>query len=63
MMMWWWIMIPVVLVLVIFPSYRRNRENTVKRENPMDILDNRFAKGEIAKEEYEEQKRLLIAKY
>ncbi|MDO7171445.1 SHOCT domain-containing protein [Mariniflexile sp. AS56] len=25
----------------------------------MDILDSRFAKGELSKEEYEEQKRTL----
>lgn len=62
MMMWWWILIPVVLVLGVFLYNGRNRQNTVKRENPMDILDNRFAKGEISKEEYEEQKRTLNTK-
>ncbi len=62
MMMWWWILIPVVLVLGIFLYNGRNRQNTVKRENPMDILDNRFAKGEITKEDYEEQKRTLNTK-
>jgi len=62
MMMWWWILIPVVLVLGVFLYNGRNRQNTLKRENPMDILDNRFAKGEISKEEYEEQKRTLNTK-
>ncbi len=62
MMMWWWILIPVVLVLGVFLYNGRNRQNTVKRENPMDILDNRFAKGEISKEEYEEQKQMLNTK-
>ncbi len=62
MMMWWWILIPVVLVLVVFLYNGRNRQNTEKRENPMDILDNRFAKGEITKEDYEEQKRTLNTK-
>jgi putative membrane protein len=28
----------------------------------MDILDNRFAKGEISKQEYETQKRTLNTK-
>ncbi|MGC1514938.1 SHOCT domain-containing protein [Maribacter sp. Hel_I_7] len=28
----------------------------------MDILDNRFAKGEITREEYEEQKRTINSK-
>ncbi|SRX55064.1 SHOCT domain-containing protein [Aequorivita sp. CIP111184] len=62
MMMWSWILIPVVLVLVVFLYNGRNRQNTEKRENPMDILDDRFAKGEISKEEYEEQKRTLNTK-
>lgn len=61
MMMWWWILIPIVLVLAVFQYKGRNNQNTVKKENPMDILDNRFAKGEISKEEYEEQKRTLNA--
>jgi putative membrane protein len=62
MMMWSWILIPVVLVLVVFLYNGRNRQNNVKRDNPTDILDNRFAKGEISKEEYEEQKRTLNTK-
>ncbi len=62
MMMWSWILIPAVLVLVVFLYNGRNKQNTVQRENPMDILDNRFAKGEISKEEYEEQKRTLNTK-
>ena len=62
MMMWWWILIPVVLVLVVFRYKGRNRQNTVERENPIDILDNRFAKGEISKEEYEEKKQFLNSK-
>jgi putative membrane protein len=60
--MWWWILIPVVLVLGVFLYNGRNKQNTVKKENPMDILDNRFAKGEISKEDYEEQKRTLNSK-
>lgn len=61
-MMWWWILIPVALVLVVFLYNGKNRQNTVKRENPMDILNNRFAKGEITKEDYEEQKQMLNTK-
>lgn len=60
--MWWWILIPFVLVLGIFLYNGRNKQNTIKKENPMDILDNRFARGEISKEEYDEQKRTLNTK-
>jgi putative membrane protein len=62
MMMWWWILIPVLLIFGVFLYNGRNRQNTVKSENPMDILNKRFAKGEISKEEYEEQKRTLNSK-
>jgi putative membrane protein len=62
MMMWWWIWIPFVLVLAVYLYNKRKGQNTVKNEKPMDILDSRFAKGEIAKEEYEEQKRMLNSK-
>ncbi len=61
-MMWWWILIPVVLVLGVFLYNGRNKQNTLKRDNPIDILDNRFAKGEISKEDYKEQKRTLSSK-
>ena len=62
MMMWWWKLIPIVLVLGVFLYNGRNKQNNVKRENPLDILNSRFAKGEISKEEYEEQKRMLNKK-
>ncbi|TXD85542.1 SHOCT domain-containing protein [Subsaximicrobium wynnwilliamsii] len=62
MMMWWWILIPVLLVLGAVLYIRRNKENIRYRENPMAILDKRFAKGEINKEEFEEQKRTLNTK-
>ncbi len=61
-MMMWWILIPGMLVFVLFLYNGRNRQNIVKRENPMGILDNRFAKGELNKEEYEDQKRMLNTK-
>ena len=62
MMMLWWILIPVVLALGVFLYDGRNKQNTVQRESPKDILNNRFAKGKISKEEYEEQKRTLNIK-
>jgi putative membrane protein len=62
MMMWWWILILVFLILAIFLVRGSNMRNTRRKENPMDILDNRFAKGKISKEEYEEQKRTINSK-
>lgn len=60
MMMWWWIiLIPIILIFPIMFYRRRGSRNSQRRENPRDILDNRLAKGEISKEEYEEQKRAM----
>lgn len=32
-----------------------------KKDSPLDILQKRFASGEITKEEYQEQKKILEA--
>ncbi|WP_339628708.1 SHOCT domain-containing protein [uncultured Maribacter sp.] len=61
MMMWWWILIPVILILA-FLFRGGGIRNDRRKENPLDILDNRFAKGEISKDEYEEQKRAINSK-
>ncbi|WP_313790220.1 SHOCT domain-containing protein [Flagellimonas yonaguniensis] len=62
MMMWWWVLIPVILVLAFFMYNGRNSRGSRTKENPMEILDNRFAKGELSKKEYEEQKRTINSK-
>ncbi|MDC6388901.1 SHOCT domain-containing protein [Pricia sp. S334] len=62
MMMWWWILIPIILILAIFLFRGGSPRSSKNKENPMDILDNRFAKGEISKDEYEEQKRTINSK-
>ncbi len=61
-MMWWWILVPVILILAIFLYGGGGLRNSRSRESPLDILDIRFAKGEISKEEYEEQKRAINSK-
>lgn len=60
-MMWWWIIGFGFLFFVIFFYINRNRYRTgeKKPESPMNILKKRFAKGEITKEEYENQRKTL----
>lgn len=63
MMMYWWVIVLVVLVLGISMYAGKNGNVLRRKQNPMDILDERYAKGEISKEEYEEQKLIINSKY
>ncbi|WP_415269383.1 SHOCT domain-containing protein [Tenacibaculum ascidiaceicola] len=52
---WWFIWIIFIIRLFIV-SYSTQK---TKKDNPLNILKKRFAKGEISKETYEEYKRIL----
>jgi len=68
----WWI-IPIVMMLLCFFMFRGRRgggmccfgprhidnHQTRDSESAMEILDKRYASGEINKDEYEEKKRTL----
>lgn len=54
----WWIIWFILLIWIFFVPYDLPYQRT-KNESPLDILKNRFAKGEITKEEYEESKKTL----
>jgi len=56
-LIWWIIWLGFIAWIFFIPAdipYQKS-----KKEDPLDILKKRFAKGEIAKEEYEEAKKLL----
>jgi len=60
---WWWI-IPIVMMILCFFMMRRHGGCTPgwSRSHPnagsaREILDKRYALGEISQEEYEEKKR------
>ena len=57
---WWWI-IPIVMMVFCFLMMRRGTGCMMGRrrfnESAREILDRRYASGEIGKEEYEEKKR------
>jgi putative membrane protein len=52
----------IVLVVVLARSLTDNRETPrVRLRTPREILDERFAKGEIQRDEYEERRKALEA--
>lgn len=56
-LIWWIVWIIFLLWIFFIPAnipYQRS-----KKENPLEILKKRFAKGEISKEEFEESKKIL----
>lgn len=57
---WFWMIIPTLLVLgFAFWMIARGSEGRshVRGDSPQDILDRRYAAGEIDKDEYERRKR------
>ncbi|MFN2396823.1 MAG: SHOCT domain-containing protein [Bacteroidales bacterium] len=61
---WWWIIGLIVLIAVILIVVKSMNQNTSSTQSPgksaLDILKERYAKGEIDKEEYEKRKKGLI---
>tara|TARA_R100000935_G_scaffold58270_2_gene94639 strand:- start:13185 stop:13421 length:237 start_codon:yes stop_codon:yes gene_type:complete len=54
----WWIIWIIFIIWVFFIPFDIPYQKS-KRESPQDILNKRFAKGEISKEELEESKAIL----
>jgi len=47
------------IIWVIFSLIRGNRENGSKEKSPLEILKERYAKGEVNKKEFEEMKKVI----
>ena len=54
---WWFFWI--IIILWAYKTSRKNTSRQAKEDGSLEILKNRFAKGEITKEEYEEMKKTL----
>lgn len=54
----WWIFWIVILIWIFVLPYDIPGQRK-KKNSPFDILQKRFADGEISKEEYEEKKKIL----
>lgn len=65
MMMWWWWLIPIVVVILgiyLYTGKNKNSRISAGGESALGILEKRYAKGEITKEEFEQQKETINSK-
>jgi putative membrane protein len=53
-----WLILVIVVAIAIYVIVQAQRGGSV-RETPLEILQKRYAKGEITKEEYDKMKRDL----
>lgn len=59
MMILFWGGMILAVVFVIRSIQGQDKDRQATEKSPLDILNERFARGEIDKEEFEEKKRLL----
>ena len=52
-------LIPILLVIIIFYVLNENNKGKNEETSAQDLLDKRYAKGEIDEEEYEKKSKHL----
>jgi putative membrane protein len=58
-MHWGWWIIWIVAIVAIVLLITRSRSASPQRETPLELLERRYAAGEISTQEYEERKARL----
>lgn len=58
-MHWGWWIIWIIAIVVIVLLITRSRSAKTRRETPLELLERRYAAGEISTEEYDERKARL----
>ena len=62
---WWWIIgliVMIIIVWMIVKAINQNKNSTPRFDNKsaLDILKERYARGEINKQEFDERKKDLM---
>ena len=58
-MMFFWLIVLVVIVYIVMRLIKNHETTTNTKIDPIDIAKERYAKGEIKKEEFEQLKKDL----
>lgn len=58
-----WALIVALVVWLVRAFSGGGPGGSERKPSPLDILDERFARGEISQEEYEERRRTLIGSH
>jgi putative membrane protein len=58
MFLWWFFVIIVIVGAVLF--FVRQQGNFNREKSALDLLKERYARGEISKQEFEEKKRDIL---
>lgn len=59
MIFWWILIIAIILIAIGVITRGRTNPSSSKKGSPLEILKERYAKGEISKEEFKERKNEL----
>ncbi|MDP3974710.1 MAG: SHOCT domain-containing protein [Candidatus Jorgensenbacteria bacterium] len=59
MIVWWVIIIWFAIAAIRWLSERSRPEGGSRERSPLDILKERYAKGELDQKEYEEKRKVL----
>jgi putative membrane protein len=55
-----WLLVVALVVAAVWVFASRGGEGLSQRQSPLDVLETRFARGEITADEYRERREVLL---